>query len=88
MVKDHFASQSAGLTAPAQRLVAVTPDDATDFAEGLSRGLFVGGAGSVSVQDAHGNIADLESSAGQYHPIRVIRVRSTGTTATGLVALY
>lgn len=76
-------------TVAAGSAVAVTPNDGADLAL-TSRGLYIGGAGNVRV------LLDLDSAAvtfaacaaGSVLPIRVVRVYSTGTTATNLLALY
>ncbi len=86
-MKDEFDGSTSGLTSPARRLLAVTPADA-DLAGGLTRGLFVGRAGTIAVRDSYGTTVTFTSADSQYHPIRVIRVLAAGTTATGIVALY
>lgn len=73
---------------PARFLLPVVPDDAANLPNGGARSLYVAGAGTLSVVDAAGTVVEIVSGAAQYHPIRVVRVRATGTTATGIVALY
>lgn len=87
---DSFASHAAGLTAPAKSAVAVTPSDSTDMTM-TSRALYIGGAGNVAVlmDDGSGTPVVFSSvPAGTILPIRAARVRSTGTTATNIVAIY
>jgi hypothetical protein len=64
---------------------AITKSD-TVFANGLeARGLYVGGAGDVSVQTKAGTILTFTGvTAGQVLPIRVVAVRAA-TTATAIV---
>lgn len=51
-----------------------------------SRGLYVGGTGNVSCVLADGKTADFPSMAGGIiHPIAVLKVNTSGTTATGLL---
>lgn len=88
MAKDIFSGRAGSVTGPAERLAPVAPDDGADLPFGLTRSIYVGGAGALSVVDRHGQTVDIVSAAGQYHPIRVARVRATGTTATGVIALY
>lgn len=65
--------------------VAVTPSDTADQ---FYDSLFVGGAGNVSVVTAAGQTVTLTGvAAGTRLPLRVRKVRSTGTTATGVVGL-
>lgn len=71
----------------AVQVVAVTPSNSTNFAE--CRALFVGTAGDVAVVARDGGVATLKNVAnGTVLPIRAIRVNSTNTTATDIVALY
>lgn len=66
----------------------VTPSDSTDV---TFDALFVGGAGNVTVNPETGgqggNITITGVTAGSILPIAGYRVRSTGTTATNIVAL-
>ena len=78
----------ASQTGPANTIRPVVPTDEADLPDGLARSLYVAGAGTLVVRDAHGNEAMLVSGAGQYHPIRVARVLASNTTATGILALY
>jgi hypothetical protein len=74
-------------TDPAQDAAVVTTSDTAD--QGLVRGLFVGGAGNVSLVTAIGNTVVFTGVlAGSILPVRCTKVRSTGTTATNIVALY
>jgi hypothetical protein len=68
----------------ASGLVAVTPSD-TAFVDLV--GLIVGGAGTVSVVDSLGNTTSLTVIAGQTIRARIVQVKATGTSATGLVGL-
>ena len=73
---------------PARNAAAVTPNDSTDLAN-VSRGIMVGVSGNVSVNMSGGGSAVvMPMTAGQLYPIAVSRVLSTGTTATGIVALW
>lgn len=75
-------------TNPGRYAENVTPSDSADLAR-VSRGLFVGGAGNLSVVMA-GNGATVVFTgvtAGSFLPIRVSRVNSTSTTATNIVAV-
>jgi S-adenosylmethionine synthetase len=67
--------------------VAVTPSDSIVFA--ATRALYVGVAGDIVVDGAkRGTQVTLTAAAAGEHPWQVTRVYSTGTTATGIVALY
>lgn len=67
---------------------AVTPSDGTALAQ-PARALYVGGAGAITCRPL-GATADVVFSAvpaGSTIPLAVTHVRSTGTTATAIVAL-
>ena len=68
--------------------VAVTTSDTTLIAP--TKGLFIGGAGNLTVDFADGteNVLLTAVVVGEIYPISVIRVKLTGTTATAVVALY
>lgn len=70
--------------------VAVTPHDSTDIRSGQpTRALYIGGAGNVVAVDLAGNTVTFTGAlAGSILPIQVIRVNSTSTTATNIVALF
>lgn len=76
---------------PASDAVSVTPNDSADLAI-VSRALYVGGAGNVTVVMEDGEpgdtvvFSDVKSST--VLPIAVRRVMATGTTATAIVALW
>lgn len=70
-------------------LISVTPDDDNDLPEGTTRGIYVGVSGDVTVISVSGSTITLVGlAAGVFHPIAVTRVKSTGTNATDIVALY
>lgn len=67
--------------------VAVTPSDTVDLTY-VSRELYVGGAGNVTAIMADGTTVLFSTvPAGTRLPIRVSRVKATGTTATLMVAI-
>lgn len=74
-----------------QSMVAVTPSDSTDLAAGVTRGIFINGAGNLSAITANGETVALvfpATSTGQLIPLALTRIRATGTTATGIFACY
>lgn len=81
---DTFKSHVTSLSDPIETAQNVLPDDTTDLML-TSRAVYVGGAGNLRVTLASGS--EVTFAAGQgWHPIRVSRVWSTGTTATAIVA--
>lgn len=74
---------------PAIGGIAVTPHDSTVIAVPRVRGLWVGGAGNLSLLMGNGTTILLEGVlAGSLIPVNVKRVNATNTTATLIVALY
>jgi hypothetical protein len=51
-------------------------------------GIYVGGAGIVVVIQENGEACNFTAVAGEILPMKAIRVNSTNTTGTLLVALY
>lgn len=86
---DPFERLASELTSPARGAKAVTPSDADDLPDGACRALYVGGAGNVSVVTLDGDeVTFVGVAAGTALPVRLTAVKSTGTTATSLLALY
>lgn len=86
---DQFSGYSAGLSGPAANFAAVVPSDSTDLPN-TCRSLYVGTGGSVAVQPAGGGAAVTFTNVpnGSVLPVRASRVMATGTTASGIVALW
>lgn len=64
---------------------AITPSDTAD---NFWESIFVGGAGNVTVVTPFGDTVEFTApAAGFVLPIRVVKVKATGTTATNLVGL-
>ena len=78
---------SADATVSARRAAAVTPSDSTILP--ATRGLYVGTTGNLSVVMAEDEATVLFSNVpvGVF-PVQVIRVMSTSTTASNIVALW
>ena len=66
---------------------AVTPSDTVNLSA-PARGLWVGGAGAVSVQmyGDGGTVIYAGVPAGTLLPVQCTRVNATGTTATNIIA--
>jgi hypothetical protein len=87
MSPDRFSHHSDSSISPSRNAFAVVPSDAIPLSP-LPKALFVGGAGTVTLRtiDSAADVT-LSVQAGQILPLRAAYVRSTGTTASGLVAL-
>ncbi len=73
---------------PARNAVAVTPSDSVDLGT-VPRAISVGADGDV-VMTMSGNGQDVTISmvAGMLYPLAPTRIKATGTTATGIVAIW
>lgn len=85
---DVFSGHTSGLDSPAANGAAVTPNDSTDLAT-VARALWVGTGGAVALVTVGGSDITLSGvPSGTLLPVRAARVKSTGTTASNIVALW
>lgn len=85
---DIYKSYTPSLSSPAMDGVDVSPDDTTVLPQ-LTRALYVGTFGDVTVRLASGVVVTLGGvQGGVIYPLRVDMVLASGTTATGLVGLW
>lgn len=85
---DRSAHPVRTLDEPYANAAAITPDDANDLAH-LTRAIYVGGAGNLAVVMLGGQTVTFTAPpVGTVLRVRAARVKSTGTTATLLVALW
>lgn len=83
---DNFSDHTNSLTSPARKAFAITPNDTNDLIE-VTRAIYVGGGGTLSVQMIDGNDIDFANvPAGTILPIRAQRVKTT-SSATNIVGL-
>lgn len=83
---DPFVGNAVGLSSPATRHFAITPDDDTDLAI-LPRAIFCAASGTAVLRDGGGQDITYNLTIGDVVPFRPSRVLATGTTAT-LVGWY
>jgi len=76
----------SGEKSAAVRAFAITPSDDDDLHE-ITRGIYVGVSGDLTVEMNGVNITFVDIAAGVIHPIRVTKVLDTGTDATDIVGL-
>lgn len=84
---DRFADYALSLESPAITGFAITPSDATDLAD-VPRAVYVGGSGTIAAVFPSG--AEVVFSGvvgGTVLPVRLRRIKATGTTATALLGL-
>lgn len=84
---DNFDKFRSGLDSPAEHAAAVTPNDSTDLTTS-TRALFIGTSGNLKVDMVGGETVTFSSVPAGVFPVRVKRVHSTGTTASGIVAMW
>jgi hypothetical protein len=74
------------VSAPAENIANVAPDNGADLAN-TTRALIVNVAGDLHVITAQDDEVTFPAPVGVL-PLRVKKVFATGTTATGIVALW
>lgn len=85
---DIFKDFPATLTSPATNAAAVAPSDTTPLTS-VSRAIYIGQSGDVSVEMQSGQIVTFQNvQGGSILALRTLKVRQTGTTAVGIVALW
>lgn len=87
---DSFAMDDVKLDSPATRAVIITPNDSTDL-EHVSRSVYVGTEGDLNVtmnDEESDAVTVLFTAAKGFLPLRVRRIWASGTTATGIVAVW
>ena len=88
MKNDKFDGRHIELNDPILDGAAVAPSDGDDLLVS-SRALYIGGDGDLAVELVSGNSVTLAGvKGGTLIPIRATKVLSSGTTATGIVALW
>lgn len=83
---DEFEKFQDTPTRPADTFAAITPNDSVEV-DPKPKSLFIGGAGNLAVTGSDDVEVTFAVVAGQVLPIRPKLIKSTGTTATGIVAL-
>jgi len=82
MALDNQRIHGSGTPIPAAE------SDTVDQAEGVTRGLYVGVAGALKFNDAHGVTRTYANAVAGYHPIYATRIWDNGTTASDIHCLY
>lgn len=75
-------------TSPSGVFVAVTKSDTVDITGGQCRALYVGTGGDLVVSFGGTTVTFKAVPGGTVLPIRVSRVRATGSTAADIIALF
>jgi hypothetical protein len=85
---DSFSAFPTTPISPARSASTVVPNDTGDLPH-ISRALYVGQSGALSVEMADGDVVTFEGvPAGSMLPIRATKVRDTGTTAASILSLW
>lgn len=82
-----MAVHTSNQAAPARQWVAVTPSDSVNLPAGC-RGLYCNDGGNIAAVGSDGNVEVFTTAVGQTLAIGPVRVNSTDTTATSILALY
>ncbi|MEE9427102.1 MAG: hypothetical protein V3V25_03040 [Paracoccaceae bacterium] len=85
---DIFKDFSATLTSPASNAQEITPSDTLPLSN-VSRAIYVGQSGDISVEMQSGQIATFQNiQGGSILALRTLKIRQTGTTAIGIVSMW
>ena len=84
---DLFSNNADTVFSPARKMVAVTPNDSADLAD-IPKALLIGVGGTLTITAADDTSSVALTVSAGVLPVRAKRVFATGTTATGIVALY
>ncbi len=88
-MNDSFANSADQIIAPATRAVTIMPDDSVALSE-VPKAIYAGSGGTIvmrGVRDS-GDSVWSHIPAGSVLPFRATHIRATGTSATGILALY
>lgn len=84
---DRFETMANGADSPATHGFPIVPNDSTDLQE-ITRAIYVGAPGTVVLVLLSGAELTLAGiAAGTILPLRVRRVKATGTTASSVIGL-
>lgn len=88
MTQTAQAGSAFGDTSPASNFAAVTPSDSVNLTY-FTRALYVGTGGNVVVVSPSGTAVTFSNVPdGAILPVKAMRVNSTNTTASNIVALW
>lgn len=82
-MSNPFASRTASLSGPARDIQPIVPSDTTDLSE-VAVSLYVETGGHLSVVTVAGQNRSFTVGDMMILPLGVVRVNSTGTTASGI----
>ena len=86
---DQFSGAVDSVMAPATRAAAVVPHDVNALPD-IPKALFVGTGGHIAMRGVNGSADQIWKNVpdGTVLPFRAQYVRSSGTTAADILALY
>ena len=84
---DPFKTRIPEATGPATDILPVLPADETDLPQ-VAAALYIETGGPLSIVTASNEIRTIIVGDLSVLPVRARRVRATGTTATGIHALF
>lgn len=86
-MSDRFASHAGSLEAPASGGFPISPSDSTDLVE-VTRAVYIGTGGAIAgIMQGGEEVTFISVPGGTLLPVRLRRIKATGTTATALVGL-
>jgi hypothetical protein len=73
---------------PATNAVAITPNDSADLPNGQCRSIYVGVSGNITLDTPNQTNVLFPNVPVGVLSVAAVRVRATGTAASGLLALW
>ena len=84
MPANKFKQVSPSINQPTEDWQAVVPSDDDDLPF-VPRAISVNSGGDVTILSAAGNEATIAMADAEMRPVRPVRIKAAGTTATGIV---
>lgn len=83
----NFSGRAGSASGPSGDFFAIAPDDGADLPQ-VTRALYIGSGGNLTVTSACGRDVQFANVVGgTVLPVRVARVKASGTSAGDLVGL-
>lgn len=86
-MKRPFKSWQRAPSSPLTDAFEVSPSDSTDLTA-ATRAVYVGVPGDLRVTMLSGDVVTFTALPAGWHPIRVVRIWQTGTTAAGICGCW
>lgn len=87
-MQDSFKNRVQSLSSPAKHAAPIVPSDSAEL-QYLTRAVYLGASGDLNAVMASGEEVTFSGMVGgAIYPLRIRAVKSTGTTASDIIALW